>query len=203
MIRITEAVAIFNGPIYGSVTFKENRNSSWVTVKFDLVGFKKEGKIGCHVHEMGIIKSNIPTRFSNSVSTKYTCMDAKGHFDPVNILKGSNYIKHGPRITNQGQSRHVGDLGNITVKKYGREYYCREIFRDPYIKLNGINSIIGRSLMIHEKEDDLGMGGLICYDGNLYIDNKKIHKESQLTGNAGGRMSCSIIGIKKNKVILN
>ena len=46
-------------------------------------------------------------------------------------------------------------------------------------------------MVIHDKEDDLGLGGL-DEEGNI-ID-KKIHKESLKTGNAGKRIACGIIG---------
>ncbi|KAF1740079.1 hypothetical protein MXB_139 [Myxobolus squamalis] len=50
------------------------------------------------------------------------------------------------------------------------------------VSLFGDHSIIGRALMIHEKKDDLGLGR---------------DKESTLTGNAGSRIGCSVIGIAK------
>lgn len=64
---------------------------------------------------------------------------------------------------------------------------------DDKIKLKGKCNIIGRSVVIHENEDDLGKGGL---DQNGKIINKKIHLESLKTGNAGKRIACGVIGIK-------
>lgn len=81
--------------------------------------------------------------------------------------------KHGDRTA---QFRHLGDLGNIVADGSGRAVYQLD---DRLISLHGDLSIVGRALVIHEKEDDLGLGG------NL---------ESLKTGNAGRRVACGIIG---------
>ena len=56
--------------------------------------------------------------------------------------------------------------------------------RDKLIKLRGKYSVIGRSVVIHADEDDLGKGG---------------DKESLITGNAGARIACGVIGYAKCK----
>ena len=70
-------------------------------------------------------------------------------------------------------------LGNITG---GAGNVAKFNFQDSLIRLTGPTSIIGRSVVVHEKEDDLGRGNA--------PDSKK-------TGNAGGRVACGVIGLKK------
>ena len=98
------------------------------------------------------------------------CTSACAHFNPYNTKHG------GPNSS----ERHVGDLGNIRFNSLGR---CKQRFVDKMIKLRGYKSnIMGRMLVIHEDRDDLGKGN---------------NKESLITGNAGKRITCAVIGYSK------
>ena len=116
----------------------------------------KKSYHGFHVHEAGDLSDQ--------------CDGACAHFNPFHKNHG------GPNSF----ERHVGDLGNIYFDKKGN---AQINFKDNYIKLRGTKSnIIGRSLVIHESLDDLGMGG---------------HQDSLTTGHAGDRITCAVIGYSK------
>jgi len=98
------------------------------------------------------------------------CTSACAHFNPFNKTHGGRNSK----------IRHVGDLGNILVKSNS----TNGSFYDNFISLvpGNVCNIIGRSVIIHEDKDDLGKGG---------------DEESLITGNAGKRIACGVIGISK------
>jgi len=87
------------------------------------------------------------------------------------------YFLQQPHGAPSDRNRHIGDLGNIEAGPDGVAYIS---FADPLISLSGTNSIIGRSVVVHEKADDLGRGGM---------------EDSLTTGSAGGRIACGIIGL--------
>ena len=74
-------------------------------------------------------------------------------------------------------TRHFGDLGNVETDLEGK---IMTKITDDTISLAGQYSIIGRTVVLHEKEDDLGLNS----------DNG-----SKTTGNAGPRIACGVIGL--------
>ncbi|MEX0940141.1 MAG: superoxide dismutase family protein [Candidatus Babeliales bacterium] len=72
------------------------------------------------------------------------------------------------------EQRHIGDFGNIYADENGNAHYDRV---DAGATLNGPHSIVGRAVIVHVQEDDL---------------------KSQPTGNAGARIGCGVVGVKKN-----
>lgn len=71
------------------------------------------------------------------------------------------------------KERHVGDMGNIVADAQGNVSYE---YVDSVMTLNGPHSIIGRGVIVHAQRDDL---------------------VSQPSGDAGVRVGCGVIGIKK------
>lgn len=142
--------------IKGTIIFEENLKDKNVNITINIKGLK-EGKHGFHIHEYGDLREG--------------CNSLCAHFNPHNT-------KHGD-ISDNKKNRHIGDLGNIYSNK---NKICIETKVDKLIKLRGKYSIIGRSVVIHEDEDDLGKGN---------------NKESKITGNAGKRIACGIIGYAK------
>lgn len=102
------------------------------------------------------------------------CVSAGPHFNPYHHTHGG--------LDSDKLHRHLGDLGNI-LSKNGK---ARGSIDAPNLTLiKGKTAIIGRMIVIHERKDDLGTG------------TGKLKKESLLTGNAGPRVACGIIGLSK------
>ncbi|MGH9316280.1 MAG: superoxide dismutase family protein [Thermoanaerobaculia bacterium] len=105
------------------------------------------GTHGLHIHEKG------------------DCSDpeaksAGGHFNPGGM----------PHAGPKDAMRHAGDLGNIEIRADGTGDL--KIVSDMLTVKPGPNSVIGRSVVFHEKADDM---------------------TTQPTGNAGGRWGCGVI----------
>ncbi len=95
------------------------------------------------------------------------CHSGCEHFNPFNK-------KHGSLNSNNS---HAGDLGNII----SINNIAEGIIKTNKISLNNNKkNIIGRMVIVHENIDDCGNGK---------------NEESLITGNAGKRLACGIIGI--------
>ena len=124
----------------------------------NLEGLPKNSTHAIHIHEAGDLSDD--------------CTSACSHFNPFNKNHGGINSKE----------RHVGDLGNISTDKNGKIINMEII--DNMIKLRGNKSnIIGRSVVLHEDEDDNGLGNF---------------PDSKTTGHSGKRIACAIIGYSKD-----
>mmetsp|Transcript_55 Transcript_55/g.50 ORF Transcript_55/g.50 Transcript_55/m.50 type:complete len:212 (-) Transcript_55:185-820(-) len=143
-----------NSGVGGTVSFVGGPNRPTKIIA-EIHGLSK-GKHGFHIHELGNLTEG--------------CKTAGGHYNPHKATHG------GP--TDPKGKRHVGDLGNVYSPGPGQVATFELI--DTQVKLSGPYSIIGRSVVCHAGEDDLGRGG---------------HEDSLTTGNAGGRLACGVIGL--------
>ncbi|KAM0949596.1 putative superoxide dismutase [Dioscorea sansibarensis] len=148
-----KAVAVLKGnsDVEGVVTLIQEDDGP-TTVKVRVTGLTP-GFHGFHLHEFG--------------DTTNGCISTGAHFNPNNLTHGAP----------EDQIRHAGDLGNIVANSDG---VAEATIVDNQIPLSGPNAVIGRALVVHELEDDLGKGG---------------HELSLTTGNAGGRLACGVVGI--------
>uniref|UniRef100_A0A0S2A4G9 Superoxide dismutase [Cu-Zn] n=1 Tax=Phaedon cochleariae TaxID=80249 RepID=A0A0S2A4G9_PHACE len=140
-----------NTEVTGELNFTQVENGVRITGEIHGI---HEGKHGGHVHVDADISKG--------------CIGAGGPFNPHNVRHA------GP----DDEIRNTGDLGNVVGDRFGVAHID---VVDKRIKLNkGIDGIIGRGFVIHEKEDDLGRGN---------------NAESGKTGNSGGRIACGVIEV--------
>jgi len=160
------AVAVLKGNsnVKGTIHFEQdnspetnnvNGNQNPVRVSGEITGLLPAGNHGFHVHEFGDLTDG--------------CISAGSHWNPEHKHHG------GPG----DETRHVGDLGNVQADAVGK---VTVDIHDSKLTLVGPESIIGRSVVVHEKADDLGRGGT---------------DESKKTGSAGARPACGVIGWQK------
>ena len=109
------------------------------------------GKHGFHIHKAGDLRGE-------------GCQGLCEHYDIGNNAHGGT--------PEHGGERHTGDLGNIELKNGKCE-------RDYYIKGISPQDLWGRSIIVHDDEDDLGEGPF---------------EDSKVTGHSGARIGCAIFG---------
>ncbi len=158
-IKFRKAICVLHenkNNIKGFITFSQKNGEKKVKINYNISGLKN-GFHGFHVHQYGDLTDG--------------CNSSCAHFNPYNEVHGGLKSHH----------RHVGDLGNIFSKnkKAIGSFYDKKISLDFKRK----NCIIGRCIVVHEDEDDLGKGG---------------NDESLKTGNAGKRLACGVIGISNS-----
>ena len=148
---VCQVRGVKDGKIKGHIIFTELTKR--MKIEIDLYDLPP-GPRGFHIHETGNLLKG--------------CDSLCAHFNPTNKHHGGLNDKNA----------HAGDLGNVIIKNNGK---CKTVIYSNFLKNSGRKfNIIGRSVVIHDKEDDLGLGN---------------NRESLKTGNAGGRIACGVIGI--------
>ena len=145
-----------NSGVNGVVAMHQDNYTAECKIVANVRGLNPNALHGFHVHEFGDLSQG--------------CTTAGEHFNPTKV----NHA--GPK----DDVRHYGDLGNIQTDEKGDGYLA---VSDKLITLFGDNSVIGRAMVVHAHEDDLGRGG---------------NAESRTTGNSGARLACGVIGLARN-----
>lgn len=151
---MVKAVAVVRGDstVKGVVSFEQASASEPTTISWEIEGNDANALRGFHIHQFG--------------DNTNGCTSAGPHFNPFGNTHGAP----------EDAVRHVGDLGNIETNASG---VAKGSKTDKLVTLFGENSILGRTVVVHGGQDDLGKGG---------------HPDSLKTGNAGGRPACGVIG---------
>ena len=129
---------------------------------------QKEEYVIITIDNKGLLKNHLHGfHIHESGDLREGCKSCCAHYNPNNSDHGD--LENG----------HAGDLGNIKTDEDG---YCKMTLKtDKFI----VDEILGRSIIIHEDEDDLGLG---------------IFEDSKQTGHSGARIACSLIGISKDGI---
>ena len=136
--------------VSGTVTFTEVADG--VQVHADITRLTP-GNHGFHVHEFGDCSAA-------------DASSAGAHFNPTN----------NPHAGPDAAERHVGDMGNVEADASGKatlEYVDHQISLTTDER-----SVIGRSVVVHAKADDL---------------------KTQPAGDSGARIACGVIGRAKSQ----
>ncbi|KAI8068234.1 copper/zinc superoxide dismutase [Gongronella butleri] len=148
------AVAYINNGagINGTVTWFQQAHDKSTRVHAEIYGLP-QGNHGFHIHSLGNLTGG--------------CASSGSHYNPFNMTHG------GPT----DKIRHVGDMGNLYSN--GPSEAAVLDLDDVFIPLVGPFSVVGRTVVLHADEDDLGKGNA---------------SDSKTTGHAGDRIACAIIG---------
>lgn len=153
----------------GTVKFHQCSPKHKTLIIFDISDLPVNTTRGIHIHRLGDLTKG--------------CASLCQHWDP------NPKQRHGS-VELFGADRHVGDLvNNIVSDSNGQVKFS---YYDDLVGLFSPYSVIGRSVVIHDRQDDLGIfRDEHGEDGNF----TKRAEESGKTGNAGARVACAVIGI--------
>ena len=154
--EVNEAVSVLN------TSYKSK------TIDGIVLFIQKEDHVQINVDVKGLKKNHLHGfHIHESGDLREGCKSCCSHYNPENTEHGGIY------------GGHAGDLGNIKTDEHG---VCKMSLKTN--KFN-IHNILGRSIIIHEDEDDLGLGE---------------YEDSKTTGHSGARIACALIGISKNGI---
>lgn len=148
-VAVIEATAVKEAPkerVMGELYFEEKDGK--LHIWGEITGLKPNSKHGFHIHQYGD-------------KTKPDGTSAGGHFNPDKKPHAGPGADH----------HHAGDFGNITADAQGKAKV--DITADWLTVSKGTSAVLGHSVVVHAKADDL---------------------KSQPSGDAGDRIGIGVIG---------
>ena len=133
--------------VTGQIVFKQPSPFSPTVVRIKLTGlsFKAEDY---HVHKFPV---------DETIQGSSKCTAAGGHYNPTNITRNSS----SPKTLD---AYEIGDLSGKSSQMLIGLNSLDYRYTDPYLPLFGTNSIVGRSVVIHEVNGDRWLCANIIYD---------------------------------------
>ena len=133
--------------VTGGIVFKQSSPFSPTVVRITLseLSFKADGY---HVHELPV---------DETIPDSSKCTAAGGHFNPRNITWNSS----SPTTIDAYEMGDLSGKSSQTLTGFNITDYT---YTDPYLPLFGIESIVGRSVVIHYPNGDRWLCGNILYD---------------------------------------
>lgn len=150
--NIERAICVFSGDMISGFVTFATRADGRLFLYGRLTGL--EGVHGVHIHDYGNLGDD--------------CRATGSHFNPL-------AMDHGHPAAAE---RHAGDLGNLNFTN--RNAVLKS--ETTSFTLTGPLSVVGRSLVLHQRRDDLGLGG---------------HAASLVNGASGERLACCVIAVDK------
>ena len=151
--EVTKGIVVLHATaghaVGGTATFTSSGDA--VKVVADVTGLEPNTTHGFHIHEFGDCSAA-------------DAGSAGDHFSP-------KPAEHGGPDT---PVHHAGDLGNVRADAQGKAHI--ELTVKDITLSRGDAMILGRSVIVHEKADDL---------------------RTPPSGNAGARLACGVIGVAK------
>ncbi|XP_072318737.1 extracellular superoxide dismutase [Cu-Zn]-like [Eucyclogobius newberryi] len=155
----------YNGTLYAACKIKPNQPTSAGPKVYGTVLFKQDspqGKLSVSIQLHGFDRDSAEAKavhIHQFGDLSSSCASTRGHYNPNNV----------------NHPQHPGDFGNFMTQD-GRINAMLE----SEATLFGGHSVIGRAVVVHQQQDDLGQGG---------------DASSLQNGNAGPRIGCCVIGI--------
>jgi Cu-Zn family superoxide dismutase len=158
-----KAIALFdprmNNGIRGLIQFEQSQPQYPVRITFHLSGFKPLSSHAIHIHEYGDLTEG--------------CKTLGAHFNPTQ------------RPHSHSEKGHAGDLFNNFQTDVQGEFH-QQFNTDKISLFLNQRNILGRSVVIHQFPDDLGLKGIIDVQGNLilyeHMTNEQLFRHAHRLG---------------------